>query len=326
VTLSDAALDRLRAAAAAAEGVGDRYELRGEIARGGMGTVLAAFDRELEREVALKVVSAAGTAGDTRLLREARVLARLEHPGLVPVHDVGTLADGRTFYAMKWVRGSRLDHHFAGEPSIPVRLRTFERICETVAFAHAHGVLHRDLKPENVMVGPFGEVLVIDWGVARTRGGGPDASETPPAAGGTAHGTVLGTPGYMAPEQARGEGDAVDERADVYALGAILHHLLTDTAPPADGAVCGPRRWNPSVPRPLDSICLKALAVAPGERYASATALARDVSAFLSARPVEAHRETPLEWVARQAGRYRTPLLLVAVYLAVRVALIFWAR
>jgi len=326
VTLSDAALDRLRAAASAAEGAGDRYEVRGEIARGGMGTVLAAFDRELEREVALKVVSVAGTAGDTRLLREARVLARLEHPGLVPVHDVGTLADGRTFYAMKWVRGSRLDHHFAGEPSIPVRLRTFERICETVAFAHAHGVLHRDLKPENVMVGPFGEVLVIDWGVARIRGGGPDASAAPSTAGGTAHGTVLGTPGYMAPEQARGEVEAVDERADVYALGAILHHLLTDTAPSAEGPASGPRRRNPSVPRPLDSICLKALAAAPGERYASVTALARDVSAFLSARPVAAHRETPLEWVARQAGRYRTPLLLVAVYLAVRAALIFWAR
>jgi serine/threonine protein kinase len=130
----------------------------------------------------------------------------------------------------------------------------------------------------------------------------------------------------MAPEQARGEVEAVDERADVYALGAILHHLLTDTAPAADGSVSGPRRRNPSVPRPLESICLKALAATPGERYASVTALARDVSAFLSARPVEAHRETPFEWVARQAGRYRTPLLLVAVYLMVRAALIFWAR
>jgi serine/threonine protein kinase len=325
VTLSDPALDRLRAAAseAAAEG---RYEVRDEIARGGMGIVYAAFDRELEREVALKVVSEGGSAGDERLLREARVLARLEHPGLVPVHDVGTLADGRTFYAMKWVRGSRLDRHFASEPSIPVRLRTFERICETVAFAHAHGVLHRDLKPENVMVGPFGEVLVIDWGVARIRGGGPEASAMPSAAGGTAHGTVLGTPGYMAPEQARGEVEAVDERADVYALGAILHHLLTDAPPPLTGAPAGPRRLNPAVPRPLDSICLKALAAAPGQRYASVEALARDVSAFLSARPVAAHRETPLEWMGRQAGRYRTPLLLIAAYLVVRTALVLWPR
>jgi serine/threonine protein kinase len=313
VTLSDPALDRLRAAASEADAPG-RYELRGEIARGGMGIVYAAFDRELEREVALKVVGAGGSAGDLRLLREARVLARLEHPGLVPVHDVGTLPDGRTFYAMKWVRGSRLDRHFAGEPSIPVRLRTFERILQTVAFAHAHGVIHRDLKPENVMVGPFGEVLVIDWGVARLR----DRGET--------EGSVLGTPGYMAPEQARGEVATVDERADVYALGAILHHLLTDAAPPATGAPSGPRRLNPAVPRPLDSICLKALAAAPGERYPSVEALARDVSAFLSARPVDAHRETPVEWVGRQVGRYRTPLLLVAVYLVVRTLLIFWAR
>jgi len=312
VTLSDPALDRLRAAASAVEAAG-RYEVRGEIARGGMGIVYAAFDRELEREVALKVVSAGGSAGDLRLLREARVLARLEHPGLVPVHDVGTLADGRTFYAMKWVRGSRLDRHFAGEPSIPVRLRTFERICETVAFAHAHGVIHRDLKPENVMVGPFGEVLVIDWGVARLR----DRGE--------AEGSVLGTPGYMAPEQARGEIAAVDERADVYALGAILHHLLTDAAPPAAGGPSGPRRLNAAVPRPLDSICLRALAPSPGERYPSVEALARDVSAFLSARPVAAHRETPVEWMGRQAGRYRTPLLLIAVYLVVRSALIFFA-
>jgi serine/threonine protein kinase len=323
VTLSDAALDRLRAAASAP--ASDRYEVRGEIARGGMGTVLAAFDRELLREVALKVVSTGGPAGDERLIREARVLARLEHPGLVPVHDVGTLADGRTFYAMKWVRGSRLDHHFAGEPSIPVRLRTFERICDTVAFAHAHGVLHRDLKPENVMVGPFGEVLVIDWGVARVRGD-PEASALPSSADGTAHGTVMGTPGYMAPEQARGEAAAVDERADVYALGAILHHLLTDAPPPPGGVSSGPRAQNPVVPRPLDSICLKALAQEPGARYPSVTALARDVSAFLSARPVEAHRETAVEWTVRQAGRYRTPLLLVAVYLLVRAALIFWAR
>ncbi|MET0556802.1 MAG: serine/threonine-protein kinase [Vicinamibacteria bacterium] len=323
MTLSDAALDRLRAAASAS--ASDRYEVRGEIARGGMGTVLAAFDRELLREVALKVVSDGAPAGGDRLVREARVLARLEHPGLVPVHDVGTLADGRTFYAMKWVRGSRLDRHFAGERSIPVRLRTFERICETVAFAHAHGVLHRDLKPENVMVGPFGEVLVIDWGVARIRGG-TEASALSASAAGTEHGTVLGTPGYMAPEQARGEVEAVDERADVYALGAILHHLLTDAPPPADGAPAGPRRRNPAVPRPLDSICLKALAGDRALRYPSVTALSRDVSAFLSARPVEAHRETPVEWVARQAGRYRTPLLLVAVYLLVRAALIFWAR
>src|SRR5262245_15713254 len=294
-----------------------------------MGTVYRARDRELRRAVALKVSSlpAGGADAQERLMREARVLARLEHPGLVPVHDVGMLPDGRRFYAMKRVRGRRLDAHFAAEPSIPARLRAFERICETVAFAHAHGVIHRDLKPENVMVGPFGEVLVLDWGVARLRG---DAeAPAPPAAvpsspGRTAHGTVLGTPGYMAPEQARGEVERTDERTDVYALGAILYGLLTDAAPPAAGPAERPRRRNPGVPRPLDSICAKALAPDPAERYASVQALSADVSAFLLGRPVAAHREGPLEWVSRQALRYRTPLVLVLAYLAMRLALIFW--
>ena len=332
MTLSDATLDHLRAVAGEPDADG-RYEILDEIARGGMGTIYRALDRELGREVALKVSSRPGAGADAqeRLVREARVLARLEHPGLVPVHDVGTLPDGRLFYAMKRVRGHRLDEHFAAEPSIPARLRTFERICETVAFAHAHGVIHRDLKPENVMVGPFGEVLVLDWGVARLREDVPPASvpsdaPSPPVPGRTAHGTVLGTPGYMAPEQARGEVERTDERADVYALGAILYFLVTDVAPPPSGPAGAPRRRNPSVPRPLDSICSKALAADPLARYPSVQALSADVSAFLSGRPVAAHREGPLEWAGRQAARYRTPLLLIAAYLAMRVALILWPR
>jgi serine/threonine protein kinase len=332
MTLSDAALDHLRAVASEPDADG-RYAIVDEIARGGMGTVYRAVDRELGRDVALKVASrpGAGALAEERLLREARVLARLEHPGLVPVHDVGTLPDGRLFYAMKRVRGRRLDEHFAAEPSIPARLRTFERICETVAFAHAHGVIHRDLKPENVMVGPFGEVLVLDWGVARLRDDDGPALTAPadaptPAPGLTAEGTVLGTPGYMAPEQARGDVERTDERADVYALGAILYYLLTDAAPPPSGPAGSPRRRNPSVPRPLDSICGRALAAEPSARYASVQALSADVSAFLSGRPVVAHREGPLEWASRQASRYRTPLLLIAAYLAMRAALLFWPR
>jgi serine/threonine-protein kinase len=326
VSLSDAALDHLRSVAAA-EGRSFRYEILEEIDRGGMGTVYRARDRELGREVAIKVPSSQGVpqpAGD-RLLREARVLARLEHPGLVPVHDVGTLEDGRLFYAMKLVRGSRLDRHLAALPSLPARLRVFERICETVAFAHAHGVIHRDLKPENVMLGPFGEVLVIDWGIARLRDDAGAGAPTPTdaGAGGTAHGTVLGTPGYMAPEQARGEVGRISERADVYALGAILYFLTTATPPPP-GPVPSPRRLDPGLPRPLESICRKALAEDPAGRYASVQDMSADVSAFLSGLPVSAHRETPWEWTARHARRYRTPLVLVAAYLAMRVALILW--
>src|SRR5262249_32921974 len=161
------ALDRLRSAAQWPDLSQTRYEVLEPIARGGMGTVYLARDRDLEREVAIKVLSVPepGPGAAERMLREARIIARLEHPGIVPVHDVGTLPDGRVYYAMKRVSRRRL-HALAGEP-LADRLRVFERICEPVAFAHAHGVVHRDLKPENVMVGPFGEVLVMDWGVAK---------------------------------------------------------------------------------------------------------------------------------------------------------------
>lgn len=146
-----------------------RYEIVEAIGRGGMGTVYRARDRELQREVALKVLqtAAASERAAERLLHEARILASLEHPGIVPVHDVGTVSDGRVFYVMKLVRGQRLDAHVRDLDTVAARLRIFDRICDAVAFAHAHGVIHRDLKPQNIMIGAFGEVLVLDWGVAR---------------------------------------------------------------------------------------------------------------------------------------------------------------
>ena len=146
-----------------------KYRLIKELARGGMGTVYLAEDTKLNREVAIKVLSTpelnSGLA--RRMVREAQIVARLEHPGIVPVHDVGVLEDGRVFYAMKFVRGSRLDEYAVRADSIKDCLRKFQAVCDAVAFAHAHGVVHRDLKPQNIMIGSFGEVLVLDWGVAK---------------------------------------------------------------------------------------------------------------------------------------------------------------
>jgi serine/threonine protein kinase len=328
--LSDAALDRLREAADHPDLSGTRYELRGVLGRGGMSTVFRARDRALDREVALKVMAAEGEGTVSRLRTEARVLARLEHPGLVPVHDVGTLPDGRVFYVMRLVRGRRLDAHAREERSLSALLRLFERVCEAVAFAHAQGVLHRDLKPANVMVGPFGEVLVLDWGLAKEVAAAPAreaAPVSPPGARSetvalgsaladaptrTRRGAVLGTPGFMAPEQARGEVDALDERADVYALGAMLRFLLETREDDA--------------PRALRAIAAKASADDPAGRYGSVAALADDVSRFLSADPVAAHREGPLERVGRVASKYRVPITLVTAYLLMRVLLAVFAR
>ena len=303
--LSDAAVDHLRAVADRPELSATPYVLAELIARGGMGTVYIARDRRLERDVALKVMNVpAPSPSEIEPLRdEARILARLEHPGIVPVHDLGTLPDGRLFYVMKLVRGRRLDEAAGAQP-LHARLRIFERICEAVAFAHAQGVVHRDLKPENVMVGPFGEVLVLDWGVARLLAGGGGAE---------AEGTVLGTPGFMAPEQARGDTSLVDERADVHALGAVLHYLL---AP----------KGEERAPAALEAICAQAMAAQPGDRYASVGELAAEVERFLAALPVRAYPEGPVERVRRLAAKYRTPLLLVTAYLLMRILLALVTR
>jgi serine/threonine protein kinase len=173
--LGDAAVAHLRDVAEWPD-VGERYEITRRLGRGGMGIVYAAHDRVLRREVAIKVLNEVGAeAAVERLLAEAQILARLEHPGIVPVHDAGALADGRVFYVMKLVRGDRLDAAIAAR-TLNERLDIFLRICEAVAFAHAHGIVHRDLKPENVMLGPFGEALVMDWGVAKVAGAQTDGA------------------------------------------------------------------------------------------------------------------------------------------------------
>jgi len=225
-----------------------------------------------------------------RLEREARVLARLEHPGIVPVHDVGVLPDGRAFYTMKLVRGRRLDAYLSTETTPAERLRILERLCDAVSFAHANGVVHRDLKPQNVMIGPFGEVLVMDWGVA-TLTASPEAR------------SVVGTPGFMAPEQARGE--PTDERSDVYALGGIMRLLI-----------------EPGSSKPLRAIAARAMANDPAQRYAAVAPLAADIARFRAALPVEAYREGIIGRSTRIGRKYAVPIALVLAYLAMRVALL----
>jgi serine/threonine protein kinase len=295
MTISDAALARLRRGFGEPDFTGTRYELVSTLGRGGMGVVYLAHDTVLDREVALKVVDAGPQHPENDAVqavkREAAILARLEHPGIVPVHDFGQLSDGRLFYAMKRVRGEGLDRWAAGA-DLHARLGVFLRICEAVAFAHARGVIHRDLKPANVMVGQFGEVLVLDWGVAH-------ASAAPEGSGPT----VVGTPEYMAPEQARAE-TAVDERADVYSLGVMLSAL-------AQG------------PRPIDAIVTKARSIEPAGRYQTVQALSADVSRFLSGLAVEAHHESIGDRLARLWRRYRLPIALILAYVVMR-ALLLW--
>jgi serine/threonine protein kinase len=307
--ISEPAIDRLTAMFRTPDLTGTRYEIISTLGRGGMGVVYLARDTALEREVALKVFDR--PPGEAN---EARIIARLEHPGIVPVHDFGELPDGRLFYAMKRVRGDRLDRWMAAGRDITERLAVFLRVCEAVAFAHAHGVVHRDLKPENVMVGEFGEVLVVDWGVAATAdiadcglrpstgSGRPEALEGRIAESKA----IVGTPEYMAPEQARGDA-AIDQRADVFALGAMLAGIGRGVAP-------------------VVAIARKAQSAEAPQRYQSVPALAADVNRYLAGRAVEAHSEPFIDRISRVARRHRLPILLVLTYLVVRVLLIWFFR
>ena len=339
-SLSDATVRHLRGVADWPS-LGERYEVIEAIGEGGMGKVYNARDRELQRNVALKVLHVAPPGGDAarRMVREARILAELEHPAIVPIHDVGQLADGRIFYTMKLVKGTRLDEYTREHPDLNALLRVFERMCEAVAFAHGHGVIHRDLKPENVMVGSFGEVLVMDWGVAKILGdrgveggGGGEggASGAPsdhravgarrdeqvrshpaPTGADTEPGTVLGTPGYMAPEQAAGLIDAIDERTDVYALGMILRGFVA--------AVKGKAR------RPLLALIAKATDPDPERRYGTVTRLAADIANYRAGLRVTAHRETAWERTGRIVYRFRTPILVILIYGVIRLLILILA-
>ena len=283
--LDDKALDRLREVCDTPDLAGTRYDLLEQIGRGGMGAVFRVHDRELGRDVALKVLDELPAKME---LDEARLLARLEHPGIVPVHDAGILADGRSYFVMKHVRGARFDT-WAKTASLAELLRAFQKICEAVAFAHNQGIIHRDLKPSNVMIGEFGEVMTLDWGVAQTA---PTVAD------------VAGTPRYMAPEQARGDASIL---SDVFSLGAMLLDILPENAP-----------------APLRSICTKAMSVEPGERYTNAIDLRADLTRFLDRERVNAHPESLYEKTARLVSNHRVLVGMVLAYLVMRAVLIIW--
>ncbi len=292
--ISDRGIERLREAAAWPE-LDARYEITGVAGRGGMGTVYVAHDRVLERDVAVKVLDVADRKGSraARLQREAHILARLDHPGIVPIHDAGDLPDGRTFYVMKLVKGRRLDDLVTDQSSQSDRLNAFARVLDAIAFAHAHGVVHRDLKPENVMIGSFGEVYVMDWGVAQDHSADGDAA-------------IVGTPGFMPPEQERPR-ERVDARADIFALGAMLAQLIGDEAPPA-----------------LRAVAEKARQPEAASRYQTVEAMAADLARFRNQDPVEAYRESTVERMVRLYRRYELPVLLLIAYIVMRFVVLVW--
>ena len=331
-----------------------RYRLEGELARGGQGAIVHVWDEDLRRNLAMKVLLGRAEPVHTgktppvdarslgRFLEEAQLTSQLDHPGIVPVHELGLDAQGRVYFTMKLVRGEDLRAVFErvrAQRDGWTRTRALGvllKACEATAYAHAKGVIHRDLKPGNVMVGAFGEVYVMDWGLARIEGRTDERDlrlrsepeplaeplESAPAADApvvTLDGEVVGTPAYMPPEQALGAQSEVGPHSDVYALGAMLYHLLAGHAPYAEpGArfsnhtiLRRVQRGPPpridaqanDVPPELVAICEKAMAREAGARYREMGALAEDLRAFLEGRVVAAHRTGPLvelrKWVER---------------------------
>jgi tetratricopeptide (TPR) repeat protein len=312
----------------------ERYDVTIELGRGGLGRVVAARDRRLGRTVALKELLDRDADNRARFEREATVTARLQHPSIVPLYDVDSWPDGVPFYVMKVVTGRTLARLIADAATLDQRLALLPNVvavCAAIAYAHREGIIHRDLKPANVLVGDFGETVVIDWGLAKDlRAPAPDRA--PPAAAAdpdaTVAGTVLGTPNYMAPEQARAE--AVDERADVYALGAILYHLLAG-APPyrersAEATVAavqdGPppplAERQPGVPRDLITIVARAMARDPAARP-TAEALADELRRFTTGQLVRSHVYSWPAMARRFVRRNRTAVLVAAVMLGAMV-------
>jgi serine/threonine protein kinase/tetratricopeptide (TPR) repeat protein len=349
-----------------------RYTLLRACGKGGMGRVWLARDEVLGREVALKELLAERAdleALRRRLLHEAQITGQLQHPGIVPIYDVvGDPAGGRLFYTMRFVEGRTLaeavrDFHKrrgqgnADRLGLLALLNAFATVCDTIAYAHSRGVLHRDLKGENVILGDFGEILVLDWGLAKTTvaASGPlagsfgDKLTSGPLVATTGEreqtvaGQVLGTPAYMPPEQAAGDLDRVNERSDVYGLGALLYLVLTGRAPFAGKDVAAvlrqvreqepprPRQVWPGLPAALEAVCLRTLAKDPGRRYPAAREVGAEVRRWLADEPVSAHREPLRQRLGRWGRRHRALVsgaaaLLVAALVALVAGVVLLGR
>ena len=333
---------------------GPRFRILRFHARGGLGEVFVAQDAELHREVALKQIQDRHwehPESRSRFLLEAEITGALEHPGIVPVYGLGHYDDGRPFYAMRFIKGDSLKEAIErfykteaagrkpGERMLELQklLRRFLDVCNAVAYAHSRGVLHRDIKPGNIMVGQYGETLVVDWGLAKvvgTREASAEATLRPPSASGSSEtlpGSAIGTPAYMSPEQAAGRLDELGPASDVYSLGATLYCLITGKAPIEGsgldleailqrvqrGDFPRPRQVNAEIPRGLEAICLKAMARHPDDRYATPRALADDIERWLADESVSAYAEPWTQRAARWARRHQTAVVAAVATVAV---------
>ncbi|HEV3078901.1 MAG TPA: serine/threonine-protein kinase, partial [Gemmataceae bacterium] len=342
---------------------GTRFVILRPHARGGLGEVFVALDEELKREVALKAISERNchdTVSRARFVQEAEITGRLEHPGIVPVYGFGEHEDGRPYYAMRFVKGDSLQQAIkrfhetkvvADRPySLALRklLGAFIAVCQAIHYAHSRGILHRDLKPDNIMLGKFGETLVVDWGLAKpldqmqsstekTENSLDEAPLRPSSGSGsveTMAGTAIGTPGYMSPEQAAGRNDLMGPASDVYGLGATLYCLLTGKAPFSGGDMGdigdvlqrvqkgdfpSPRSVDSRIAPALEAICLKAMALAPAQRYASALELSEEIEHWLADEPVKAYPEPRRARLARWGRRHKALVASAAALLLAAV-------